>query len=466
MTKRKVDLATFNETVLPSLRKTYPKVEDLQAHIDKTFNVFEEVDGKEQPVTISLIKNQAAEQKPDQASEPIDIPALVQKTVEATMKAQPKPAPVQNVEVKPAFLPEGLKLYKSVKNFSGTEEERKLKAYQWGCFILGGVMGMSKYADKLKNMGIVIEKAQGETVPTAGGVLVPHELDNYIVDLREQYGVFRRNARIAPMTRDTMEFPRRTGGLTSSFASEAAALTESSKAWDSVSLSAKKLTALAKMSIELMEDAIINVGDDLAGEIAYAFSLKEDQCGFTGDGTSTYGGINGVNPKIKALVGATTTSAGGVVVAAGDAIAEVTLADLHNVIATLPQYADGPNTKWYCSRYFWAAGLERLARAAGGTTSMEVRGAGAKSCLGYPVEISQVFPSTNATSQILCLFGDLTKAATFGDRRQTTISVSDQVYWANDQVGIKGTERFDIVVHDIGTATTAGPIVALQSLNS
>jgi HK97 family phage major capsid protein len=64
------------------------------------------------------------------------------------------------------------------------------------------------------------------------------------------------------------------------------------------------------------------------------------------------------------------------------------------------------------------------------------------------------------------LFGDLTKSSTFGDRRQTTISVSDQVYWANDQVGIKGTERFDIVNHDIGTATVAGPVVALQGLNS
>jgi hypothetical protein len=52
------------------------------------------------------------------------------------------------------------------------------------------------------------------------------------------------------------------------------------------------------------------------------------------------------------------------------------------------------------------------------------------------------------------------KAADFGDRRQTTISISDQRYWDADQVGIRGTERFDINNHDVGDGTNAGPVVA------
>lgn len=467
--KRKVDLTTFNENVLPELRKKFSDVAVLQKHIADTYEVSDD-EGK--PVEISLVKAQQTETKPEnnhnKSLSADEIGAAVAKSVEAVLKAnKPEPKHVGSVEVgQPAFMPEGLKIYKAVRNFEGTEEQKKLKAYQWGCFMLGGVMGLTKYADKLKEMGIVIQKAQAENVNTAGGVLVPIELDNYIVDLREKYGVFRRNSRVTPMTRDVMEFPRRTSGLTAAFAAEAAALSESSKAWDSITLTAKKLTALAKMSVELMEDAIINVGDDLAGEIAYAFSQKEDDCGFNGDGTSTYGGIYGVNPKIKATVGATTTSAGGVTVASGNLMSEVTLADLHDLVGRLPEYADGPNTKWYCSRFFWSNVLEKLARAAGGVTAAEVRGSGARTALGYPVEVSQVFPKTDTNSQILCLFGDLTKATTFGDRRQTTISISDQAYWANDQVGIKGTERFDIVCHDVGTATAAGPVVALQALNA
>jgi len=474
MTKEKVSLALFEKSVLPALQEEHADVASLQKAIDDGYSIYRVDDGgKEISVKYRVSAKKQAQQSRDDAgnddagAQPNTetIEKAVSKAVDdAFAKGRSKNPGI--IEVRPSFLPEGLKLYKGIKNFSGTEDEKKLKAYQWGCFILGGVMGLKKYADKLTEMGITIQKAQAENVNTAGGVLVPLQLDNYIVDLREQYGVFRRNARVTPMTRDVMEFPRRTGGLTASFAAEAAALSESTKSWDSITLTAKKLTALAKMSTELMEDAIINVGDDLAGEIAYAFSQKEDECGFTGDASATYGGIEGVNAKIKRIVGATTTSAGGVVVATGNAMSEVTLADLHGVVGALPEYADGPNCKWYCSRFFYSNVLERLARAAGGVTAAEVRGPGMRSSLGYPVEVSQVFPKTDTNSQILALFGDLSKAATFGDRRQTTISISDQAYWANDQVGIKGTERFDIVVHDVGTSTAAGPIVALQALNA
>ena len=47
-------------------------------------------------------------------------------------------------------------------------------------------------------------------------------------------------------------------------------------------------------------DAIISVGDDLTREMAYAFAVKEDACGFLGDGTSTYGHMTGVKNAIAA----------------------------------------------------------------------------------------------------------------------------------------------------------------------
>jgi HK97 family phage major capsid protein len=55
---------------------------------------------------------------------------------------------------------------------------------------------------------------------------------------------------------------------------------------------------LTTVSNELNEDAFVNLADDVAGEIAYAFAKKEDECGFVGDGTSTYGGIEGVASKL------------------------------------------------------------------------------------------------------------------------------------------------------------------------
>ena len=65
--------------------------------------------------------------------------------------------------------------------------------------------------------------------------------------------------------------------------------------------------------------------------------------------------------------------------------------------------------------------------------------------------------------------GDYAKGAAFGDRQQEAISFSEhasvggQSLWERNQIGIRGTQRFDVVVHDVGTATEAGPIVGLQT---
>src|SRR5205085_7921388 len=124
-----------------------------------------------------------------------------------------------------------------------------------------------------------------------GGNVVPTELEESVIELRESYGVFRQNAKAIPMNSDTKDWPRRTSGVTAYFGGDSATMTESTKSWDSIKLTAKKLYCLTRWGSELNEDAFISIADDLANEIAYAFALKEDQSGFTGDGSQTYAGI-------------------------------------------------------------------------------------------------------------------------------------------------------------------------------
>jgi len=62
----------------------------------------------------------------------------------------------------------------------------------------------------------------------------------------------------------------------------------------------------------------------------------------------------------------------------------------------------------------------------------------------------------------MILFGDLNMSVTMGDRRGMTISRSTEYKFAEDQIAIKGTERFDITCHNTGDTTTAGSIVALM----
>ena len=84
---------------------------------------------------------------------------------------------------------------------------------------------------------------------------------------------------------------------------------------------------------------------------------------------------------------------------------------------------------------------------------------------GLPVVFNQVTNKTlsNQASTRLLYLGDLNMAAKFGDRRSVTMSMSDQRYWDEDQIGVKWTERMDINIHSKGTATEAGAIIALDT---
>ncbi|MFZ9311822.1 MAG: phage major capsid protein, partial [Arenimonas sp.] len=222
---------------------------------------------------------------------------------------------------------------------------------------------------------------------------------------------------------------------------------------------AKKLAALSLYSSELNEDAMVNIGDDLAGEIAYAFAQKEDDCYFNGDGTSTYGGITGCRQKLKDVSG-TIANIKGLYVGAGNAYSELVLSDFHRVIAKLPLYARN-GARWIASATFFDTVMHPLQTAAGGNTVVDIANGGQMRFLGYPVELSQVMPTTEANSQVCALLGNFALGSTFGDRRQLTIALSSEYKFAEDQLAIKGTERFDIVVHDVGDTTNAGPICGL-----
>ena len=368
-------------------------------------------------------------------------------------------------------------VYRRVSGLKSFKTEKE--AYRFGSWFLAEVVAQGRPSTKAfaraieycENNGL---KAQSELTNIDGGALVPTEFDTTLIDLREQYGVFRRYTKVVPMASDTKSVPRRVSGLTPYFVTDNTAITESQKGWDTVNLVAKKLAVLAKYSSEVAEDAIINMGDDLAGEIAYAFANKEDECGFNGDGTSTYGGITGIREKLLGLHG-TIAYISGLVVGAGNTYAELTLANFNSVVAKLPQYADTPGASWFCHRSFYYETMERLALAQGGVTAMEVsQGAtrGRPLFLGYPVVFTQVMPKVEGNSQICLLLGDISLGCRMGDRRQNTIALDSSVGFASDQWTIRGTERFDIVVHDVGNAhaTAAsqvqGPIVGLITASS
>jgi HK97 family phage major capsid protein len=53
-----------------------------------------------------------------------------------------------------------------------------------------------------------------------------------------------------------------------------------------------------------------------------------------------------------------------------------------------------------------------------------------------------------------------------GTRRGLTLAISDQRYFEYDQLAIKGTERVDINVHDVGDTSDAGAMIMLATPGS
>jgi len=374
----------------------------------------------------------------------------IRREVASRLDAMPRGlSAVANVDDKPW---ERARVYSAGRKAFSSKE----MAWKFGTWCLA-TLGHKKSVENCKNFGIAI-KAHTEGVNSQGGFLVPDEMAAELVTLREQYGVFRRNAKIYRMTSDTLRIPRKNTGLTAFWVGEAIAATESTMGFDNVQLVAKKLTALTTVSNELLEDSIIDLASDVANEIAYQFAFKEDDAGFNGDGTSTYGGVVGLN---TALSDPTFQISDG----AASAYSGVLVAEVSGGFKKLPQWAyQRGNVKIYCSRAAYSGVFERLALTAGGVTAAEMTaGIREPRFFGYPVEYTQVIPATESGGAVFAYIGDLSQACYLGDRRATSIAFSDSALNAfeQDERVVRGTQRVDIVCANVGSSSVSGAMIKM-----
>jgi HK97 family phage major capsid protein len=351
----------------------------------------------------------------------------------------------------------GARLQAFADNRTGHES-----AYRAGMWIRAALLGEAKALNWCKQNGVDVDirAAHSAGDNAKGGVLVPEELSRTIIRLVDEHGVFRRNSRVVPMSSDTLNIPRRTGGLTASYVGENVEGEESDTAWDNVSLVAKKLMILTRMSSEIAEDAIIAMADILAMEAALAFALKEDTVGFTGTGSAADGGIVGV--LVKAL-DAAHTKAKVEAAATHDTFAEIDSDDIIKLMSMVPKYAK-KGSRFYCSSTVLELVFNAIKVSAGGNSLENLANQVQPFFLGYPIEVSEVFaddPAATYNGTVICAFGNLTQASTFGSRRDMRFATTDSRYWEQDQIGVKATMRHDINVHDLGSTTVKSPFAVL-----
>jgi HK97 family phage major capsid protein len=376
---------------------------------------------------------------------------------EAARRVQPELERPANGEFSMAAVkvPAKAKARGRVRAFIGEDAEKE--AYLAGLFYQASMFGNTRAEQRLSDLGI--KMAQSTTDNTAGGYLVPEILEASIIRNVEDYGVARRYCRVMPVGGGSLSIPRRASGYTAYFVAENAAGTASDLGFDQITLDPVKLMVLSQWSTELPEDAVVQLGDLITQEIAYAFANKEDECLFNGDGTSTYGGIVGCANALAA--GSIVTTASDV-----DTFAEITNATFEAAIGAL-HMVPGIQPAWFIHQSGWANTMQRLSMAGGGNNVMNFEEGVGYRYMGYPVVISQVLqsgaPGTDISGNIFAYFGDMALTAAFGDKRGVTISTDSSVYFTSDAIALKGTERFDINVHERGSASDGGTLIALKA---
>lgn len=293
-----------------------------------------------------------------------------------------------------------------------------------------------------------------ESAPADGGYLVPPSFEQAVIVYREQVGALRKIARVVQMSSDTYTLMKQSSGTTVYYPAEEGSITPSSPNFSRLTLTAKKRAILSYISNELNDDAMVSVMDLLASDMAHQFALKEDQEGIAGDGTSTYGGVQGIRPAVIAATASVNQAATG-----NDTWAEQTVADLAGTMSKVADAYRSMPLAWLCSGPFKWQVFDRLALAQGGALTINlVDGVPQMMFMGYPVVVSDRMPTTAAAATVAALFGAFGNAIVLGERTGIRVAVSEHVGFTTDQIAVRATTRYDIKCHQVGDTSTAGAV--------
>jgi HK97 family phage major capsid protein len=343
-----------------------------------------------------------------------------------------------------------------LKAFKGANAEER--AYRAGMHLKGYQLGDAEARRWCQDHGVE-SRAQAGSINSLGGVLVSDELSSEIIRLVEEFGVVPSEFRRVSMNTDSMLVARRTSGLSARPIGENAAPSTSDVTFDNVNLIAKLWGIDNRVPNSLLEDSVIDLADAMAVEVAQSFAEAFDNAGLIGDGGSNYHGTVGVATSVV-----DGTHAASVVTATSrQTFDALTLTDFTNLVARAPLFARR-NAKFFISPAGYGSSMLRLMVANAGNNAADIAGGANLQFLGFPVVLCHPLQSalTGTTGTVACLFGDMSQAATYGERRGVTIKTDASRFIEYDQTLTFATARVAMVAHDLGSATKAGPVVALK----
>jgi HK97 family phage major capsid protein len=314
--------------------------------------------------------------------------------------------------------------------------------YKAGQFMRAALFADPAAARWCRENKVAITKASATTPNSAGGVLLPDEVAAAVLLLIEEYGVIPAEAATWSLHSDSLVVPRNSVGMTMAWIGEGSTISSLTPSFDGLQLTPRKLGGYLKVSNELMEDAPGVLGAWFICAAARGVGKSLDQAAFVGDGSSSFGGIIGIQSSL---------SSGAKVTASSGTWTSLTGTDIGSTVGALGRRALD-NAKIYISMTGYGT-LVRLAGANGGLVATIENGKLKASYHGLPVVITNALPtSASVTSgKLMMVVSDLAQAVAYGVRRDLSVMAFSEFAPEVDQTLIRVTTRCDISAHDCGS---------------
>jgi HK97 family phage major capsid protein len=271
---------------------------------------------------------------------------------------------------------------------------------------------------------------------TTTDIPMPTEFQSQVVELVWTFGDFRRNATPFPMGTGTVKLPKLKTSPAFGLTALSASVAEKSPQIAFVTFTAEKSGGIVRIPSEIDADAIIGVGQFVARYGAREMAKWEDTWGFLADGSGTYDAKSGVCKTADTLTFKIQGTAG------NSRPSNLTLQNFRDLRAKVDQAAYN-NAAYYMHRTMEAL----LVTYNTSTTVMPYKDSGPNGPTldGFPIRWVGVLPIYDTTvhlNQYQAVFGDLSYWY-LGERGSMRVDVSNDIYFATDEVGIRFLERFD-----------------------
>lgn len=340
--------------------------------------------------------------------------------------------------------PDAAHFFKTTRAAMQPEYRRAYEAY---------IRWTSKVADPgmvWQKLSGIEQKALSEGTDTAGGFLVPPDLQAEMLVRTAQTAVIRGRARVQPTSRDILRYPMVSPNSTAAVASiyssgfvggwvgETPAFTETDPAFAMMDIPIRKLRAATKLSNDFVADSAVNILAFVAQNGSENMSLTEDRGFILGDGGSLQPrGILNSSIATVDVEGSTANLIINTVSAAGS------IPKIINLVYSVPsQYV--AKSSWVMCRAIEGktfALVDANARPMWQPMAMSGLGTGApRQLVGYPIDNSDWVPTDGTDANQVYIFGDLS-AYIIAQRAQISSVVLRERFADTDQIGIILFER-------------------------